>query len=112
MNPRVRQKTHPVQMAKDAYQAALPFGSVIWTGDRYFPTRPFFHRLTELNKTEKAHVDVVSRFKLNAMAYEELPPSYGLKKKRRGALRKKRAAVKLADLFESQEDKFKPIGVW
>lgn len=82
-------------------------GAALLLLDRYFLSVPALKRLNQWNQSETAHTHLVTKAKLNAVAYEH-PPT---KKKGRGRPRKKGAMVKLNTLFQHCADEFQTANV-
>lgn len=95
-NPSERQESHVVQMIDQGFKTSKVFGEALLLLDRYFLSVPALNRLNQWNQMEGTHMHLVTRAKLNAVAYEP-PPE---KKKGRGRPRKKGAEIKLKSLFQ------------
>lgn len=101
--PEYEEISHVVQMVKNACEETKILGRSILLLDRYFMTEP---ALTALNEYEKEHgksLDIITRAKLSALAYEKAPGKTG----RRGRPRKKGEDVKIINLFSECKDEFK-----
>ncbi|MFM9327776.1 hypothetical protein [Paenibacillus mesotrionivorans] len=86
-------------MIDQGYAAARAFGQALLLLDRYFfLTVPALQRLNQWNRSGSARMDLVTKAKSNAVAYE--PP--GTPATGRGRPRKKGAKVALAELFQSR----------
>ncbi|GGB44647.1 hypothetical protein GCM10011409_22780 [Lentibacillus populi] len=75
--------------------------------DRYFLSVPALKRLNQWNQSGDVQLHLVTRAKMNAVAYEH--PSK--KKKGRGRPRKKGNMIKLKTLFQSRADEFQTAEV-
>jgi len=93
-----RQTSHVTEMIRLAYETARHFGKAILLLDRLFLTVPALLILDALNGGGQI-LQIVTKAKRNCVAYH--PPE--VKTKQRGRPRKKGAAVKLFDLFVSQQ---------
>ena len=102
-----RQGSHVVQMIEQGFIAATVFGKSILLLDRYFLSIPALKCLNLLNQMGNALMQIVTRAKLSAVAYEQ-PSS----KKGRGRPRKKGDEVKLKTLFTTRADDFQSAMVW
>lgn len=105
-NPSGRQESHVVQMIDQGFQAAKEFGNALLLLDRYFLSVPALKRLSQWNQSGAAQMHLVTKAKMNAVAYER--PS---KRKGRGRPRKKGTPVKLKTLFQSRADAFQSAKV-
>ncbi len=94
-------KTHIVQMVENAYEAAKTFGSSLLRLDRYFLSVPALTRLAELNASDSAHLEIVTKAKQNCVAIK--PP---VRRTGRGRPPKKGEKVILRDLFSSESSRF------
>lgn len=102
-----RQESHVVQMIDQGYAAARAFGQALLLLDRYFLTVPALQRLNQWNRSGSARMDLVTKAKSNAVAYERPgTPATG-----RGRPRKKGAKVALAELFQSRAAAFQSATV-
>ena len=63
--------SHVIQMVEDAYQAALTFGDSLLLLDRYFLTVPALERLQSLNSSGDIRMEIVTKAKKSAVAYEK-----------------------------------------
>ena len=61
-------------MVEDAYQAALTFGDSLLLLDRYFLTVPALERLQSLNSSGDIRMEIVTKAKKSAVAYEKPGP--------------------------------------
>ena len=98
--------SHTVRMITNAYDAAKSFGACVVVLDRLFLTVPALNELYRRNSDPKGAghlLEIVTRAKNNCIAYEEPPVHDG---KKRGRPRKKGAAVKLMELFDTRKDDF------
>jgi len=91
-----KEESHVVKMIKDAIAACQTFGSSILLLDRLFLTVPMLKTLAS-----QKLLHVVTKAKLNAMAYCDPKPRTG-----RGAKAKKGEQVKVATLFQTMEQSF------
>ena len=98
----VSSSSHVIQMVEDAYQAALTFGDSLLLLDRYFLTVPALERLQSLNSSGDIRMEIVTKAKKSAVAYEKPGP----RKSRRGRPPRKGAAVHLKELFISRAGEF------
>jgi len=94
-------KTHTIQMVENAYEAAKTFGSSLLLLDRYFLSVPALTRLSELNASDSARLEIVTRAKQNCVAFK--PP---VRKAGRGRPPKKGEKVILRNLFSSESSRF------
>ena len=101
-----RQDSHVVQMIEQGFNAAKTFGKAIFLLDRYFLSIPALKRLNLLNLTGNALMQIVTRAKMSAVAYEQPSP-----KKGRGRPRKKGDRVELKTLFTSRTNDFQSTTV-
>ncbi len=92
---------HVIQMVEDAYQAARTFGNSMLLLDRYFLTVPALERRRSLNSSGDIRMEIVTKAKKSAVAYEKPGP----RKPGRGRPPKKGAAVHLKEavLFRKEE---------
>ncbi len=70
----VSSSSHVIQMVEDAYQAALTFGDSLLLLDRYFLTVPALERLQSLNSSGDIRMEIVTKAKKSAVAYEKPGP--------------------------------------
>ena len=98
----VSSSSHVIQMVEDAYQAALTFWDSLLLLDRYFLTVPALERLQSLNSSGDIRMEIVTKAKSPAVAYE----SQALGKSRRGRPPRKGAAVHLKEAFLSRKEEF------
>ena len=98
----VSSSSHVIQMVEDAYQAALTFGDSLLLMDRYFLTVPALERLQSLNSSGDIRMEIVTKAKKSAVAYEKPGP----RKSRRGRPPRKGAAVHLKEAFLSRKEEF------
>ena len=98
-----RQDTHVTQMVINAFKTSEILGKSILLLDRYFLSVPALSKLKELNESNDTKMHIVTKAKKNCIAYE--PP---VKKHGRGRPPKKGNSVKVAELFETYHDAFKP----
>ena len=99
-------ESHVVQMIQSGYQAAsTTFGESIIVLDRYFLAVSALQTLKNLNG-DSTQLQVVTKAKRNCTAYENAPAYTGI-----GRPRRKGAAVKVANLFDSEHDKFQKADV-
>ena len=94
--------SHVVQMVEDAYHAARIFGDSLLLLDRYFLTVPALERLQLLNSSGNVRMEIVTKAKKSAVAFEKPAP----RKPGRGRPPKKGAAVHLKELFISRAGEF------
>ncbi len=94
-------KTHVVQMVEDAYDAARTFGNSLLLLDRYFLSVPALARLAQLNASGPVRVEMVTKAKLNCVAFK-LPE----RKSGRGRPAKKGDKLVLKDLFSDDSAPF------
>lgn len=97
-----RQASHVVQMIDQAFAAARTFGGALLLLDRYFLSIPALRRLAEGNRASDGRMHIVTKAKMNAVAYEPPAP----KKRGRGRPLKKGKMVKLAELFQTRAADF------
>jgi hypothetical protein len=102
-----RQNSHVVQMIDQAFAAARTFGRALLLLDRYFLSIPALQRLAERNPAIDGPLHIVTKAKMNAVAYEK-PES---KKPSRGRPPKKGKMVKLAELFQTRAAEFQTAAV-
>ena len=93
-----RQTSHVTEMIRLAHETARHFGKAILLLDRLFLTVPAMLTLDALNMSGQI-LQIVTKAKRNCVAYY----SPGNKTGGRGRPRKRGAAVKLFDLFESAQ---------
>ena len=97
--------THVIQMIRDGVQAAQGLKRhALLLLDTYFLSVPALRELLQLNASNPYKVDIVTKLKKSAIAYEPAPER---KPGQRGRTRKKGAKVKLMDLFASHARQFK-----
>ncbi|GHV48665.1 hypothetical protein FACS1894204_13040 [Synergistales bacterium] len=105
-NKKYKVVSHVVRMIKDAFSVVSVMGSSILLLDAYFFTtsalREWIRQTTE--QKNKAHVTIVTRAKISVVAYTK-PSAH----KGRGRPRKKGAAVKVKELFDSERENFKEM---
>lgn len=103
-------KSHVVQMANDACHAVKAFGESVLLLDRYFLTVPLLTVLKEHNANPgNKKLFLVTRAKKNITAYTmPVEPE----KRRRGAPRKKGAAIKLMDIFANAANFKDTVVTW
>lgn len=94
--------SHVVQMAEDAYHAALTFGDSLLLLDRYFLTVPALERLGSLNRNGDVRMEIITKAKKSCVAFEKPGP----RKPKRGRPPKKGAAIRLKELFASRKEQF------
>lgn len=97
-----RQASHVVQMIEQAFVAPVRFGSALLLLDRYFLSIPALLHWAEGNRMGQAIVHLVTKAKMNAVAYERPAP----KKPGRGRPPKKGKMVKLAEWFQTRATDF------
>ena len=94
-------ESHVVQMITKGYEVSKVIGSSLFLLDRYFLTVPALKKLKELNDSgDKKLVDIVTKAKMNCVAYEKpvlREPG------KRGRPRKKGASVSLRSLFDDRD---------
>ncbi|MPM69152.1 IS4 family transposase ISCku4 [bioreactor metagenome] len=101
-----RQDSHVVQMIEQAFIAARSFGGALLLLDRYFLSVPALRRLLEGNRTSGSLMHVVTKAKMNAVAYE-----YPVRKSGRGRPSKKGRTLKLAEVFHTRAAEFQSVQV-
>jgi hypothetical protein len=101
-----RQDSHVVQMIDQAFTAARSFGGALLLLDRYFLSIPALRRLFEGNRAGESRMHIVTKAKLNAVAYEQ-----PVRKTGRGRPPKKGKMLKLAALFHTRATEFQPVKV-
>lgn len=100
--------SHVVQIIRDGCKAAQNFGASYLLLDRYFLSVPALMELASQNAENKHKVDIITRAKSSAVAYEiPEPKPAGI----RGRPRKKGARVKIMDLFQERAGYFMPMKV-
>lgn len=99
---RERQTSHVVQMMDQAFAAAKAFGDALLLLDRYYLSIPALERLAEGNRSNTARMHIVTKAKMNVIAYER-PAA---KKPGRGRPPKKGKTQKLAELFQTRAAEF------
>ncbi|WP_240941937.1 transposase [Paenibacillus sp. HB172176] len=102
-----RQASHVVQVIDQAFTATGVFGRALLLLDRYYLSIPALQRLAEGNRSHASSVHLVTRAKMNAVAYEA-PTA---KKPGRGRPPKKGNMVKLATLFQTRAADFQTTTV-
>jgi len=102
-----RQASHVVQMIDQAFAAARTFGGALLLLDRYFLSIPALQRLAEGNRAGGGPLHLVTKAKLNAVAYEPT----AAKKPGRGRPPKKGKMLKLAELFQTRAADFQTATV-
>lgn len=102
-----RQASHVVQVIDQAFTAAGVFGHALLLLDRYYLSIPALRRLAEGNRSCTSSVHIVTRAKMNAVAYE----APAAKKPGRGRPPKKGKTVKLATLFQTRAADFQTAKV-
>ncbi|MEI7028427.1 transposase [Paenibacillus sp. y28] len=101
-----RQDSHVVQMINQALSAARSFGGALLLLDRYFLSIPALKRLAEGNLSGESRMHIVTKAKLNAVAYER-----PVRKSGRGRPPKKGKMLKLAELFHTHATAFQSVKV-
>jgi hypothetical protein len=101
-----RQDSHVVQMIDQAFAAARSFGGALLLLDRYFLSIPALRRLNESNRPDEIRLHIVTKAKMNAVAYEQ-----PVRKSGRGRPPKKGKMLKLADLFHARTGEFQSVKV-
>jgi hypothetical protein len=101
-----RQDSHVVQMIDQAFTAARSFGGALLLLDRYFLSIPALRRLLEGNLSGENRMHIVTKAKMNAVAYE-----HPVRKSGRGRPPKKGKMLKLAELFHTRAAAFQPVKV-
>ena len=97
--------SHVVQMIRDGCCAANNMHqNALFLLDRYFLSVPALRELLRNNMKNPYKVEIITRLKKAAIAYEPAPTRVP---GQRGRTRKKGNKVKLMDLFQSQNDQFK-----
>lgn len=99
--------SHVVQMVRNGCEAAQFFGNSYYLMDRYFLTVPALKELSVQNERNEFRVDIITKAKSSAVAYD-LPPQR--KAGQRGRTPKKGKKIKLALLFRNKK-KFKKAKV-
>ncbi|WP_233277503.1 transposase [Paenibacillus durus] len=94
--------SHVVQMIDQGFAAAKTFGSALLLLDRYFLSIPALEQWKRSQTSNKACLDLVTKAKTNAIAYE--PPA--AKKPGRGRPPKKGKKGKLKELFQTRAAEF------
>ena len=94
--------SHVVRIVEDAWEAAKTFGDSLLLLDRYFLTVPALERLQSLNSSGDIRMEIVTKAKKSAVAYEKPGP----RKSRRGRPPRKGAAVHLKEAFLSRKEEF------
>ncbi|WP_238177809.1 transposase [Paenibacillus contaminans] len=89
-----------------ALSAAHSFGGALLLLDRYFLSIPALKRLGEGHLSGESRMHIVTKAKMNAVAYER-----PVRKSGRGRPPKKGKMLKLADLFHTRATEFKPVNV-
>lgn len=93
--------SHVVQLARDAFSAAMVLGDSILLLDAYFFTAPLLKDVLRQVTQHGRKLVIVTRAKLSTLAYTRPAPRQG-----RGRPRKKGKPVKLKQLFETAREKF------
>ena len=101
-----RQTSHVVQMIEQALSPLVPSAALLLL-DRYFLSVPALQRLTEENRTGDTRIHIITKAKMNTVAYERPEP----KKPSRGRPPKKGKMLKLADLFQTSAADFQTAAV-
>ncbi len=101
--PEQTEPSHVVKMIQNTCQAAQQFGHAYCLMDRYFLTVPALQELHRQNAENLYKVDLITKAKCSAVAYE-FPPTR--QPGQRGRPRKKGARVKLFDLFQERAAQF------
>ena len=94
--------SHVVQMAEDAYHAALTFGESLLLLDRYFLTVPALEKLRALNTSGNVRMEIITKAKKSCTAFEKPGP----RRPGRGRPPKKGAVIHLKELFISHKEQF------
>lgn len=102
-----RQASHVVQMMEQAFVSARTFGGALLLLDRYFLSIPALQRLAEGDRAGDGRLQIVTKAKMNAVAYERPEP----KKPGRGRPPKKGKTLKLAELFQTRATDFQTAAV-
>ncbi len=105
---KISASSHVIQMVRNSHEISQTLGDSYLVLDRYFLTVPAIEELSSLNASAAKRVDIITRAKTNCTAFEEPTRS---STPRRGRPRKKGAAVKLSELFESKASAFIPAEV-
>ena len=99
--------SHVVQMIRDGVLAAQGLKQhTLFLLDRYFLSVPALLELKQYNAVNKYKVDIVTRLKKSAIAYEPAPARLP---GQRGRTRKKVEKVRLIELFKKQSEAFDTI---
>ncbi|MBD2843914.1 transposase [Paenibacillus sp. IB182496] len=101
-----RQDSHVVQMIDQAFAAAHSLGPALLLLDRYFLSIPALQRLNEGNDTGESNMHMVTKAKMNVVAYEQ-----PVRKSGRGRPPKKGKVLKLAELFHTRAAEFQSVKV-
>ena len=97
--------SHVIQMIRDGVLAAQGLERhVLFLLDRYFLSVPALLELRKQNAANQYKVDIITKLKKSAIAYEPAPVRLP---GQRGRTRKKGEKVKLMELFETQAEQFK-----
>ena len=100
--------SHVVQMIENGCHAAQHFGASYLLLDRYFLSIPALAELARQNTQNKHNVEIITKAKSSAVAYEiPAPKPAGT----RGRPRKKGDKIKLMDLFRERAGWFVPVTV-
>ncbi|WP_246066876.1 transposase [Paenibacillus koleovorans] len=83
-----RQASHVVQVINQAFTAAGVFGRALLLLDRYYLSIPALQRLTEGNHSRASDVHIVTRAKMNAVAYEMPAAGASAKERQDGEARR------------------------
>jgi hypothetical protein len=102
------QASHVVQMIDQAFVAAQVYGDALLLLDRYFLSIPALRRMAEQNASNSVRMQIVTKAKSNAVAYERpAAKKPGL----RGRPPKKGRLVKLSELFQTRAADFQTTTV-
>lgn len=101
-----RQDSHVVQMIDQAFIAAHSFEGALLLLDRYFLSIPALQRLLEGHRAGGSPMHIVTKAKMNAVAYE-----HPVRQSGRGRPPKKGQTLKLAELFHTRAAEFQSIQV-
>ena len=99
--------SHVVQIVRDAFSIAVVFGDCILVLDAYFFTTSLLKDLAKQAVEFDRKLSIVTRARMSTIAYTLPIPHKG-----RGRPRKKGEAIKLKQLFESEEENFTQAKVW
>jgi hypothetical protein len=97
------QPSHVVQMIKQGFSAAKELGNAFLLLDRYFLTVPALEQVNSGNSAGDAHIHIITKAKMNAVAYEY--PA--VKSSKRGRPAKKGKFIKLSECFQTLASDFK-----